>query len=89
MMEHWDVQLCVRCAEDFEAVMRSGVADASAEARQAARRTLAAYAEKAPEHAAAFLVRLEPGLREKLSKGSAAGPAGGGGERPGRNMHQI
>ncbi|GAX84118.1 hypothetical protein CEUSTIGMA_g11541.t1, partial [Chlamydomonas eustigma] len=77
MMEHWDVHLCVRCSEDFEIVMRSSVSDASAEGRQAARRTFVAYAVKAPDHAAAFLGKLDPGLREKLSKGTA-----GGGERP-------
>ena len=39
---------------------------------QAARRTFAAYADKAPDQAAAFLAKADPGVRDKLSKGMAA-----------------
>jgi hypothetical protein len=77
LMEAWDAQLVVRCADDFEAMMRSAASDSAAEGRQAARRTFAAYAAKAPDHAAAFLGRLEPGIKDKLSKGLPGGASKG------------
>jgi hypothetical protein len=45
-MESWDVQTIVRVHEEFESVMVTAIEDSTPEARNAAKRTYAAYAAK-------------------------------------------
>ncbi|KAF5843384.1 hypothetical protein DUNSADRAFT_16883 [Dunaliella salina] len=71
-METWDVGALGVRADELESGMKTAAQDASAEARQAARALFAGYAQRMPDHASAFLRRLEPWLADKLQAKSGA-----------------